>query len=112
MTGVSLMLARDRDSGEPVGFSLFRTVADEAELLLIAVLPSITGAASAAAARAFLERGASRRDAAGSISKSATAIRRSTMYRTAGFAPVGRRRNYYHGADGRRFDAITLALQL
>jgi ribosomal-protein-alanine N-acetyltransferase len=39
MTGVSLMLARDPDSGAPIGFSLFRSVADQAELLLLAVLP-------------------------------------------------------------------------
>jgi [ribosomal protein S18]-alanine N-acetyltransferase len=29
------------------------------------------------------------------------------MYRHAGFSPVGRRRNYYHASDGRRFDAVT-----
>ena len=40
MAGVSLMLARDPDSGAPIGFSLFRSVADQAELLLLAVLPS------------------------------------------------------------------------
>ena len=34
------------------------------------------------------------------------------MYRNAGFSPVGRRRNYYRAPDGRRFDAVTLALQL
>jgi ribosomal-protein-alanine N-acetyltransferase len=34
------------------------------------------------------------------------------MYRDAGFQPVGRRRNYYHAADGRRFDALTLAQEL
>jgi ribosomal-protein-alanine N-acetyltransferase len=34
------------------------------------------------------------------------------LYRDAGFAPVGRRRNYYHAAHGQRFDAITLALRL
>jgi ribosomal-protein-alanine N-acetyltransferase len=34
------------------------------------------------------------------------------MYREAGFSPVGRRRNYYHGSSGKRFDAITLAYQL
>ena len=39
MPGVELMLARSPD-GEPAGFSLFRTVADEAELLLIAVAPA------------------------------------------------------------------------
>jgi ribosomal protein S18 acetylase RimI-like enzyme len=31
------------------------------------------------------------------------------MYRTAGFKPVGRRRKYYHGEDGRDFDALTFA---
>jgi ribosomal-protein-alanine N-acetyltransferase len=34
------------------------------------------------------------------------------MYHSAGFAPVGRRRNYYHGQDGKRFDAITLACHI
>ena len=40
MAGVSLMLAREPRTRQPVGFSLFRSVADEAELLLLAVLPS------------------------------------------------------------------------
>jgi ribosomal-protein-alanine N-acetyltransferase len=31
-----------------------------------------------------------------------------TMYRNAGFEQAGRRRNYYHAPDGRRFDALTL----
>ncbi|HVI06354.1 MAG TPA: GNAT family N-acetyltransferase, partial [Sphingomicrobium sp.] len=39
MTGVGLMLAREPESDRTLGFSLFRTVADESELLLIAVLP-------------------------------------------------------------------------
>ena len=40
MSGVSLMLARDGvDGRDPLGFALFRTVAGEAELLLIAVAP-------------------------------------------------------------------------
>ena len=34
------------------------------------------------------------------------------MYRKAGFEPVGRRRNYYHALDGKRFDAVTLARNL
>ena len=34
------------------------------------------------------------------------------MYRKAGFDPVGRRRNYYHALDGKRFDALTLARNL
>ena len=36
----------------------------------------------------------------------------AALYREAGFAPVGRRRNYYHAPDGRRFDAVTFAHHL
>nr|MBA2466532.1 GNAT family N-acetyltransferase [Sphingomonas sp.] len=42
MSGVSLMLARD-GSAQPMGFALFRTVAGEAELLLLAVAPDHQG---------------------------------------------------------------------
>src|SRR5207245_6071810 len=40
MGGVSLMLAREPDNNTAVGFSLLSTVADESELLLLAVLPN------------------------------------------------------------------------
>ncbi len=110
MGGVSLMLARDRD--DIVGFSLFRTVADESELLLIAVLTDrhrrgtgrrlldnfIECARNDAVARVHLEV----RDGNPAV----------TMYEAAGFSPVGRRRNYYHAPGGKRFDAITLAKQI
>jgi ribosomal-protein-alanine N-acetyltransferase len=110
MSGVSLMLARC--DGATVGFSLFRTVADEAELLLIAVLPShhrqgigrlllddfITRAQADGARQVHLEV----RDGNPAIA----------MYRTAGFKPVGRRRKYYHGEDGRDFDALTFAKEI
>ena len=112
MAGVSLILAREGDTGEAVGFSLSRSVADEAELLLLAVLPSrhrqgIGGrlledfmgrATVAGAARVHLEVRDGNPAAA--------------MYRDAGFSPVGRRRNYYQGADGRRYDALTFARNL
>jgi ribosomal-protein-alanine N-acetyltransferase len=112
MDGVSLMLAWDRDSGEAIGFSLCRTVADESELLLIAVRPEDhrRGVGSKLLDHFF---GAAQADGVGRVhlevrdGNSAVA-----MYRSVGFAPVGRRRNYYHAADGRRFDAITLARQL
>lgn len=111
MAGVSLVLARDADRGEAMGFSLFRTVADEAELLLIAVAPEQQKrGVGRMLLDDFLERvrndGVSRvhlevRDGNSAVS----------LYREAGFSPVGRRRNYYHAADGRRFDAVTLACQ-
>ncbi|HEY6047993.1 MAG TPA: GNAT family N-acetyltransferase [Sphingomicrobium sp.] len=110
MGGVSLMLARE--DGVAIGFSLFRTVADESELLLIAVLPGhhrrgigrrlldhfLDDARDAGVKRVHLEV----RDGNPAVE----------MYRLAGFSPVGRRRNYYHARDGKRYDAITLAYNL
>jgi ribosomal-protein-alanine N-acetyltransferase len=112
MAGVFLMLAVDNASEEVVGFSLYRTVADESELLLIAVQPDeqrhgvgtllldhfLDRARNERARRVHLEV----RDGNPAIS----------MYRAAGFSPVGRRRNYYHAVSGKRYDAITLACEL
>lgn len=111
MAGVSLMLARD-GSGDAIGFSLFRTVTDESELLLIAVMPEnhrrgigrmllddfLGQAREHGLSRVHLE-----------VRDGNTAV---AMYREAGFSPVGRRRNYYHASNGKRFDAITLAYEL
>ena len=112
MAGVTLTVARDSETDEATGFSLIRTVADESELLLIAVLPDrhregvggellydfLERARNDGVARVYLE-----------VRDGNPAIH---MYRHAGFEPIGRRRNYYHGEDGKRFDAITLAHQL
>ena len=109
MAGVSLIVARDEDSGRTVGFSLFRNVADDAELLLLAVQQErhrqgigtlllddfLDRARRKGAARVHLEV----RDGNPAVE----------MYTACGFSPVGRRRNYYHATDGQRFDAITLA---
>jgi [ribosomal protein S18]-alanine N-acetyltransferase len=112
MAGVSLMLARDEPEHGPAGFSLSRNVADEAELLLLAVAPShrrrgigrtlledfVERARSLGASRVHLEV----RDGNPAIE----------MYRKAGFSAIGRRRNYYHARDGQQFDALTYALDL
>ena len=111
MAGVSLTLARDTE-GTTTGFSLVRSVADESELLLIAVSPDhrrkgvgrgllghfLDHARSEGIARAHLE-----------VREGNPAIH---MYRHAGFEPIGRRRNYYRGQDGQQFDALTFALDL
>jgi ribosomal-protein-alanine N-acetyltransferase len=112
MAGVALMLARDGATGATVGFSLSRTVAGESELLLLAVLPDhhrrgIGGRLLEDFMNRARDQGASRvhlevRDGNPAVE----------MYRAAGFQPVGRRRNYYHGSDGRRFDALTLLQEL
>ena len=108
MSGVSLMLARDADR-EPVGFSLSRSVAREAELLLLAVRPDrhregigtrllnhfMESARTSGARRVHLEV----RDGNPAVE----------MYRAAGFHAAGRRQNYYRAPNGRQFDAVTLA---
>jgi len=111
MAGVSLMLARD-GSDDAIGFSLFRTVIDESELLLIAVIP---GHHRRGVGRMLLDDFMDQaRD--GEVRRVHLEVRDGNpavaMYRDAGFSPVGRRRNYYHASNGKRFDAITLAYQL
>ena len=112
MTGVSLMLARESDTGSAIGFSLVRTVADEAELLLLAVLPSHhRRRVGARMLEHFLERARNE-----GVARVHLEVRDGNpavaMYSKAGFSAVGRRRNYYHAPNGKRFDAITLAHQL
>ena len=108
MAGVSLTIAEEGRA--PVGFSLVRRVADEAELLLLAVDPKhqrrgigqallddfVADALAHGAHRLHLEV----RDGNPAVS----------LYHVAGFIPAGRRRNYYHGSDGKAFDAVTLIL--
>ena len=108
MTGVALTIAEEE--GAAVGFSLSRAVADEAELLLIAVDPDRQGhGAGSLLLRHFIAaartHGASRmhlevRDGNPAVS----------LYHRSGFLPAGRRRNYYKGPDGERYDAVTLML--
>ena len=108
MAGVSLTLAEEH--GQIVGFSLMRAVVDEAELLLVAVGPGarrrgVGGQLIAHFIADARRRGAHRlhlevRDGNDAVS----------LYRAAGFETAGRRRDYYRGPDGDRYDAITLML--
>jgi ribosomal-protein-alanine N-acetyltransferase len=106
MPGVWLRLARAE--GAVVGFALSRIVVDEAELLLLAVR------------RAAQRHGIGRRLLADfvALARARGAVRLHLevrdgnraigLYRAAGFALAGRRRNYYSGDDGRCHDALTL----
>jgi ribosomal-protein-alanine N-acetyltransferase len=112
MAGVALTLAREPAGEDAIGFSLVRTVADESELLLIAVLPAHhRRGVGGVLLEDFLDR--ARNDG---VQRVHLEVREGNpavgMYETAGFSPVGRRRNYYRAPDGQRFDAITLAHQL
>ena len=111
MGGVSLVLARE-GGADTIGFCLFRTVADESELLLLAVSPDChRRGVGRRLLDDFLER--ARNDGVARVHLEVRDGNEAVaMYRNAGFSPVGKRRNYYHAPDGRRFDAITLAHQL
>lgn len=107
MNGVWLTLARRGDS--VIGFSLARLVADEAELLLLAVRRD---AQRKGAGRLLLEhyvRMAQSRGARRLHLEVREGNRAIGLYLNFGFAQVGRRRRYYTGADGQIYDALTLA---
>jgi [ribosomal protein S18]-alanine N-acetyltransferase len=96
-------------AGRIVGFTLSRAAASEVELLLIAVEPRVRGqgigrrlidtvigdAAQRGASEVFLE-----------VRENNVAAQQ--LYLSAGFVDVGRRLNYYTGAAGNRFSAITM----
>ncbi len=98
---------------EADGFILIRTVADEAEVLTLAVRPAArrqgigarlvrrarVRAITAGAERMFLEV-AEDNAAAGAL------------YAGSGFEAAGRRRRYYARADGQPVDALLLVLNL
>jgi ribosomal-protein-alanine N-acetyltransferase len=95
---------------EADGFILIRVVADEAEILTLAVRPEARGAGlggrlvgqgavravQAGARRLFLE-----------VAEDNVAAR--ALYARAGFAQIGRRKGYYEGG---RTDALVLGLDL
>lgn len=109
--GSRALVAQRRIAGETqaIGYVILRSVADEAEILSIGVVPAsrragvgralldaaLADAASAGAAAVFLE--------VGEDNPSARA-----MYRAVGFMPVGRRPNYYQRADRSRIAAIIM----
>ena len=112
MAGVSLMLARSAKDGRCAGFSLARAVADEAELLLIAVLPGVRRRGVARLLLTHFVAQARERQLRRVHLEVRHGNQASELYRQLGFEPVGRRRDYYKGADRRRHDAITFARNL
>lgn len=97
------------EAPQPVGFILYRVVADEGEVLSLGVHPAarrtgaghvllnaaLSQARAAGAARFFLE-----------VAEDNLAARE--LYARAGFRPVGRRPAYYHRAQGAAVPALIL----
>ena len=107
MPGVWLTLARDRD--QVVGFALARAIADEAELLLLAVRGTVQGRGTGRLLLDHFETAASGRGVLRLHLEVREGNHAFSLYERAGFALVGRRRNYYSGHGGISYDALTLA---
>lgn len=111
MPGVHVLLATAAD--EPVGFILYRTVLDEAELITVAVLPNRQGRGFAfrlienmiahlknmSVTQVFLEVRADN-------------DRAIALYHRFGFCETGKRPAYYQTQSGNRIDALCLCLFL
>lgn len=108
MGGVSLTVAESENG--PAGFSLVRAVADEAELLLLAVTAEEQRRGIGQALLDHFVEEAHRRGATRLHLEVRDGNSAMSLYRDAGFTPAGRRRNYYHGPGGEAFDAVTLML--
>lgn len=105
MPGVRLTLASIDD--RPAGFAMVRSVADEAELLLLAVDPACRrrGIASALLRAVIAEAQATGvTDLHLEVRAGNAAVK---LYTAQGFAKVGERRGYYRGKTGQVFDAHT-----
>lgn len=105
LPGIKLLIAEAGE--EAAGFALTRSVLDEAELLLLGVVPehrrTRIGSQLVEAVVADC--------AAHNVETLHLEVRSNNpailFYSTHGFAKCGERRNYYKGADGRHYDAHT-----
>lgn len=94
----------------PQGFLLGRVIADEAELLTVAVDPHQRrqGAGSALVLR-FLAASHQRGAATAFLEVSAENASAIGLYQATGFAQVGRRKGYYSDPSGRKVDALVMS---
>ena len=107
LPGVWLLLARDGEGA--VGFAMARSIADEAELLLLAVKRS---SQNKGVGQSLINKFMDTAELRG-VRKLHLEVREGNhalkLYSKAGFSEIGRRKNYYTGRDGQIYDALTLA---
>jgi [ribosomal protein S18]-alanine N-acetyltransferase len=108
--GDGLFLGRD---GIVQGFCLSRTVLDEAEILTIAVMPSLRGRGhSRVLLEKHLEALRLRRVASVHLEVDEGNAPARALYRRFGFVETGRRAGYYQKTDGSYATALTMTLAL
>lgn len=107
------VLLADRKGKEPgrvkdaVGFAMSRLVADEEELLLLAVIPDARRCGVGTALLSRFIAAARARGAARIFLEMREGNPAESLYRRHGFTCIGRRANYYRLGTGRPIDAIT-----
>lgn len=110
LPGAVLAIARLNE--RPVGFALLRSIAGEAELLLLAVHPDHR---SRSFGRRLLDRCMAEAEGSGArtmfleVRKGNPAIH---LYSKAGFLQYNVRRDYYVGSNGDRSDALSFKINL
>lgn len=98
---------------EPQGFLIGRTIADEAELLTLAVAPDQRRqGAGDRLVTAFLRESACRAAATAFLEVAADNVAALSLYHRHGFAETGRRRAYYRDTPREAVDAIVLSLPI
>lgn len=108
--GTAAMIAFDR--GDPVGFLLTRSAADEAEIITIGTRPSVQ---RRGVARQLLERHVEELVSKGVqhliLEVAASNAPAQGLYSALGFREAGRRKNYYRRRDGTE-DAIVMRREI
>ena len=98
---------------EPAGFLLGRVIADEAELLTVAVDPAARRQGMGARLLAgFAATARARGATTGFLEVAAGNLPAQALYRQAGWVEAGRRKRYYHAPDGTAEDALVLGCDL
>ena len=100
------------DPADAVGFAIVRAAPGEEEILLIAVEPAARRRGVGRALIAMLAANARLRGAERLFLEMRENNPARSLYESNGFAPIGRRKNYYRLGDGARMDAITFGLDL
>ena len=114
----TFLLLADRSGEEPVegsqaaGFILARQIIDEVELLLIGVAPHHRGKGVGRKLLDRFEEFSLGRGAHKLFLEMRANNPAENLYRSEGFRPIGRRRDYYRKLSGEHLDAITFEKRL